>query len=117
MRSGSRAELAEVVIGVKIGQAIPFAFRHCAEVGMELPNKVPRLLRETLDKPAQFLQVGSEFDRACATSLLVHFRSGLEPMRPREWRPEREPFRENARERGRCWLRRPHTHVEPEAIA
>src|SRR5580693_6202275 len=98
-KAALRAELAEVVIGVKIGQAIPFALRHLAKVGMGLPVKVARLACKALGESTQLPHVSGKLDRWRAASLLVQFRSSFESMRPLEERPEREPFYERARSR------------------
>src|SRR5258708_19388719 len=80
-------------------------------------DKIRRSPGEALDQCAEILNVGSKFHWTRASSLLVDFRSSLEPMRPLDRSPEREPFHEHARKRDSSEHGRQFTHVEPEAVA
>jgi len=73
--TASCAELPQVVIDVKIGEALPFACRECAEVRMRFWNIVSGLPGEAVNQPTEFFHVGDKFDGRSASSLLIQFRS------------------------------------------
>src|SRR5437879_2074758 len=105
------------MIGVQIGEAVPFALRKRSEVCMRFRDIVRRPPSEALNQRAEFIDVGGEFDGTRASHLLVDFRSSLEPLRPLDWSPEREPFQKHAWNGNGSGLGKEFAHVEAEAIA
>src|SRR5215467_12901529 len=83
----SRAKLAQMMVGVKIGQTHPLRFGHRAKMRMRFPREFPGLPREALDRRAKFLHVRVKLCGMRAADLLVNLRRGLESLRPLNGRP------------------------------